>query len=210
MPTFTTYYNLAKPLVNDPIDEDLWGNELNDDLDIIDSTMHTLSLNVGVPIGGVLPYAGSTAPTNFLLCYGQAISRVTYADLFTVTGTTYGVGDGSTTFNLPDLRGRVGAGKDDMGGVSANRLTGLSGGVDGDILGGTGGSQSHVLTTAQLAAHTHGITGTVALNNAGNTSIKIQAPEGASATVQSDSIGSDEAHNNVQPTIILSYIIRAT
>lgn len=57
--------------------------------------------------GLIFPYAGSTAPAGFLLCDGSAVSRLTYADLFTLIGTTYGAGDGSTTFNVPDLRGSV-------------------------------------------------------------------------------------------------------
>lgn len=73
--------------------------------------------------GTVLPFAGSTAPDGWLLCYGQAVSRTTYAVLFAVIGTTYGIGDGSTTFNVPDLRGRVAAGKDDMGGSAAGVIT---------------------------------------------------------------------------------------
>ena len=72
-----------------------------------------------VPSGTVLPFAGTTAPIGFLLCSGQAVSRSTYPDLFAAIGTTYGAGDGSTTFNVPDLRGRVPAGKDDMGGGAA-------------------------------------------------------------------------------------------
>jgi len=72
--------------------------------------------------GTVLPFAGASAPTDWLLCYGQAVSRTTYANLFAVIGTTYGAGDGSTTFNVPDLRGRVAAGKENMGGTAANRL----------------------------------------------------------------------------------------
>lgn len=76
----------------------------------------------GIPAGAYLPFAGSTAPTGWLLCAGQAVSRTTYAALFAVVGTTYGIGDGSTTFNLPDLRGRVIAGKDDMNGTAANVL----------------------------------------------------------------------------------------
>jgi microcystin-dependent protein len=73
--------------------------------------------------GMIFDYAGSSAPSGFLLCYGQAISRTAFARLFEVVGTTFGVGDGSTTFNLPDLRGRVIAGKDDMGGSAAGVLT---------------------------------------------------------------------------------------
>lgn len=68
-----------------------------------------------MPVGSLLMYASDTLPSsNWVLCYGQAISRTTYAVLFTRLGTTYGVGDGSTTFNVPDLRGRVAAGRDDM------------------------------------------------------------------------------------------------
>lgn len=69
----------------------------------------------GAPSGVVLPFAGSTAPSGWLLCFGQAVSRTTYASLFAAIGTAFGVGDGSTTFNLPDMRGRVPGGKDDMG-----------------------------------------------------------------------------------------------
>lgn len=101
-------------------------------------------------VGTVLDFAGATPPEGFLLCYGQEVSRETYAALFGVIGVTYGEGDGSTTFNLPDLRGRVVAGKDNMGGISMDRLTNNSGaGVDGDTLGAAGGSES--LSTNDLS-----------------------------------------------------------
>ena len=106
-------------------------------------------------IGETIVLNGTTLPDLCLWENGQAVSRTTYAVLFLEIGTTHGVGDGSTTFNVPDSRGRVDAGKDDMGGSSANRLTGLSGGVDGDILGATGGAETHTLTTAQIEAHVH-------------------------------------------------------
>jgi len=111
------------------------------------------------PVGVIMPYAGSSAPTGWLLCYGQAVSRTTYSALFAIVGTTYGSGDGSTTFNVPDLRGRVAAGKDDMGGSAASRLTNSgtgNPGVNGTSLGAVGGVDRHTLTLAQLAAHTHG------------------------------------------------------
>jgi hypothetical protein len=120
-----------------------------------------------IPSGAIFPYGGTTEPSNYLFCYGQDVNRTTYSDLFTAIGTTYGVGDGATTFALPDLRGRVVAGKDDMGGTSANRLTDQSGGVNGDILGDSGGLETHTLTTAQLAAHRHGVTGPIAGGSAG-------------------------------------------
>ena len=68
-----------------------------------------------VPVGILLPFGGTAAPALWLLSFGQDVSRTTYALLFTAISTTYGVGDGSTTFGLPDLRGRVVAGQDDMG-----------------------------------------------------------------------------------------------
>lgn len=74
------------------------------------------------PTGVVLPFAGASAPTGWLLCAGQAVSRTTYSDLFAVISTAHGAGDGSTTFNLPDYRGRTPAGLDNMGGTAANRL----------------------------------------------------------------------------------------
>ncbi len=232
MPSFTTNFNLIKPNVNDPVDEDLWGGYLNDDLDDIDALIKTATdtaTAAGVPIGSVVDYAGSTAPTGYLFCFGQNVSRTTYAALFTAIGTTYGTGDGSTTFGLPDLRGRVSAGKDDMGGTSANRLTGLTGGVDGDVLGATGGAESHALTTAQLASHTHtmfanqyttGASGFAPTTDAQYTNIGHETGGASSYTIARNTnsltptlgkvleTGSGDAHNNVQPTIILNKIIR--
>jgi microcystin-dependent protein len=164
------------------------------------------------PIGVILPYGGSAAPTGWLLAYGQAVSRTTYAALFAVYSTTYGVGDGSTTFNVPDLRGRVPAGQDDMGGTSANRLTNpgtTSGGIDGDVLGGTGGEETHIQTLTELAAHAH----TYIRYNG---QINVQSGGGAgggiwqnSASPDTSSVGSSVGANVVQPTIILNYIIWA-
>ena len=192
-----------------------------------------------LPLGAILPYTALAAPnSNFVLCYGQAISRTTYATLYALLGTAYGVGDGSTTFNIPDLRGRVVAGFDSMGGSSANRLTGVSGGVDGDGLGNTGGSETHTLTEAQLAAHDHDATGLsgsaadhthqftydtaqIAANNVtfpvsaiqtsgGATTVTTQGSGTVAVTITGDTAdaGSGTAHNNVQPTIILPYIMR--
>lgn len=157
------------------------------------------------PAGAIIMYGGTTAPTGWLLCYGQAVSRSTYADLFTAIGTTYGSGDGSTTFNVPDIRGRVVAGQDDMGGTSANRLTGQTGGVDGDVLGGTGGAETHTLTTGEMPSHAHvmDISSTTGTNN------QVVAIGGTYAQgLATSSVGGGGAHNNVQPTIILNYIIK--
>lgn len=161
------------------------------------------------PIGTILIYAGTTAPNYWLFCYGQAISRTTYANLFAVIGTTYGTGDGSTTFNVPDIRGRVVAGQDDMGGVSADRLTGLSGGVDGDVLGGTGGAQSHTLATSEIPSHSHNIPGSAGPTTYTRGSLYPFTVDTLDArNVATGNTGGGGAHNNVQPTIILNYIIK--
>ncbi|MHC2867992.1 microcystin-dependent protein [Bradyrhizobium diazoefficiens] len=126
-----------------------------------------------IPIGGSLDFWGSSAPnSSFALMYGQAISRTTYATLFSLLGTTYGPGDGSTTFNIPDLRGRVVAGKDDMGGSAASRLTSSYFGATPTTLGASGGSQTQVLVTANLPPYTP------AGSASGSSSITIQSAQG--------------------------------
>ena len=176
-----------------------------------DGSFSYLTLATGFVSGMLMPYAGASAPSGWLLCYGQAISRTTYADLFTVIGTVYGVGDGSSTFNVPDLRGRVVAGQDDMGGSSANRLTNQTGGLNGDTLVDTGGSETHTLTEAQLPAHSHGTVvtnvGSTSSTNTGDGTNRIRLT-GITQSKSATSTGSGDAHNNVQPTIILNYIIK--
>jgi microcystin-dependent protein len=99
----------------------------------------------------MLPYTGSTAPNSaFVLPFGQAISRTTYVTYFSLVGTTYGSGDGSTTFNIIDMRGRLPYGQDNMGGSAAGRMTSTGGGIDGTTLGASGGNQTVTLARANL------------------------------------------------------------
>lgn len=168
---------------------------------------------VTLPSGIVLPYGGTSAPSGFILADGSSLSRTTFAALFAIFGTTYGSASG-TTFTVPDLRGRVVAGQDDMGGASANRLTGLSGGVNGDTLGGAGGAETHLLTGVQsgVAAHNHAyVAGTTNLvdgrqqEGGGDPLTDLPTSKNTSANSATDA---SQAHNNVQPTFILNYIIK--
>lgn len=184
-----------------------------------------------LPVGASVDYWGTTAPPFYLFPYGQNVSRTTYAALFAALSTTYGVGDGSTTFGLPDCRGRARVGKDNMGGSSADRLTNQSGGLDGDTLGATGGAETHTLSTAQLPVvtpagsisvsvtnpnvtdilRTSGAKqlGTTAFTDLYNPTVAGMGTITATATFSGTSFGSGSAHNNVQPSIVCNVILYA-
>lgn len=119
-----------------------------------------------VPIGGMIDYFGTTPPnSNFAFPFGQCISRTTYAALFALISTTYNGCDGTTTFGLPDLRGQLTAGRDDMGGSARNFITVGGSSCSGVTLGVNCGAQNVVLVTANLAAHTHNGTSDSASND---------------------------------------------
>jgi microcystin-dependent protein len=147
-----------------------------------------------IPAGAIMPYGGSSAPGGWLLCDGSAVSRTTYATLFAAIGTAYGAGDGSTTFNLPDMQGNVPVG---IGGSGVTSL------------GDTGGEQEHVLTISEMPSHRH--TDTLylyALANSTGRAFGISGSAQGSSVIASDYTGGDAAHNNMQPYMGVNYIIK--
>src|SRR5574342_348678 len=201
----------------------IWADDAQGDMLIQRGTSSPEYL--GVPTGTVLEFAGATAPAGYLLCYGQEVSRSTYAVLFAVIGTTHGVGNGTTTFNLPDYRGRVGVGKDDMGGSAANRITSGGSGINGTTLGAVGGAETHTLTVGQIPSHSHTATVTdpghshpfpnnpitgsgggvpVGTSTALWGTISNTSNATTGITVSNSNTGSGNAHNNTQPTIIIN------
>jgi microcystin-dependent protein len=132
----------------------------------------------------------------------------TQSGTHTAVACPYGLGDGTTTFNVPDLRGRVPAGADAMAGAAAaSRLTLAQTGGSYGVLGAFGGEQGHIITTAELASHTHGQSTTRGgINWAGGASTGQDSSLGNGLATAST--GSDNAHNTVQPTVVTNYIIK--
>lgn len=173
----------------------------NDDwLVIVDvstnETKKVKAMNVGTggggnsaPIGTIEAYSGNTAPNGYLLCDGSAVSRTTYSDLFDVIGTTYGTGDGSTTFNLPNIKGKVVVMLD-------------SNDTDFDTLGKTGGSK-------YLQRHTHTAPKGARLVTNDGTMLAVQDFVVASDSTFTTSEAGTGDSGNLQPYIVLNYIIKA-
>lgn len=157
-----------------------------------------------LPIGGMLPWTSDTIPENWLLCNGQAISRTTYSLLYAVIGTTYGTGDGSTTFNVPDMRDYVPVGKSS---TDANI----------NALGKKYGSQTVTLDTTMIPSHQHTFKGIKDVINTDSDGGGAKANNGQGNnygynTPNTELIGSTgggQAHNNMQKSIATNYIIKA-
>lgn len=169
-------------------------------------TAAMLADNAAVPPGAMMQYCGmntTTSPTGWLWCSGTDVSRDTYAALFVAIGDTYGVGDGSTTFSLPDMIGRVAVGIDTAGAriTEYNQIT------------QSGGADKHTLTTAELPAHNHAngdykyLLRQTDYNTAG--SVGYTAGEPDVVTVgEVASVGDSDAHNILQPYLIVNWMIK--
>lgn len=162
-----------------------------------------------VTVGMIQLLAGSPpdTATGWLVCDGSAVSRTTYALLFSTIGTTYGAGDGSTTFNLPDMRGRVPVG------------AGAGSGLTPRTVGQTMGEETHLLTTAEMPQHSHGLTdsqGNVIRleNGASNQTFGIRRVAGVFnltlvAPLTTQNTGGNTPHNIMQPGLVVNYVIWA-
>lgn len=182
------FVNSTQPALND--------TNLNLMQDNIERAINAQVSGDTLPIGTLLPFSGTNIPENWLLCDGRAISRTDYGQLFQVIGTTYGVGDGSTTFNLPNLKGRVPVGIDGTQ-------------TEFDTLGETGGEKTHTLTVDEMPSHNHTFRANLSFTGSGSDGTGLKQ---GTDTRPSDTIanrGGNQAHNNLQPYIVQKYIIKA-
>lgn len=152
----------------------------------------------GMPVGTPLMWLTDTAPDGWFIMDGSAKSRTVFADLFAVIGTTWGAGDGSTTFNIPNFKGRVAVGLD-------------SSQSEFDTLGETGGAKTHTLTVGEMPSHGHGLTLTGGINqdmgggsHYGPNTLGSWRQSGNSIA----NTGGGGAHNNLQPYIVVNFIIK--
>ena len=167
----------------------------------------------GIPTATIIPWSTASVPSGFLECNGQAVSRSTYAALFAVVGTTYGAGDGSTTFDVPDLQDNVPLGKS---GTKAVASTGGANTVTptGNIAGSTANA---TLSTAQLASHTH--PGSLTAN--AEDFQQNEAPQRPRSPTQTGAAGSGQGHSHnmsanfsgdaasvLQPYLTIMYVIK--
>jgi microcystin-dependent protein len=167
---------------------------------------------VQTPIGALIDYAGGNGgyiPPGWLNCIGQAVDRVAYAALFGVIGITYGAGDGATTFNLPDFRGRTSFGVDMNYSGQSQATNGRITTTTADLLtnGGVGGEETHQLTVPEMPSHNHSYTKPIL--DTTNVGPVTGSQYDAITTTNTGNAGGDQPHNNMPPFMLITKIIYA-
>lgn len=163
--------------------------------------VYTESGVTGTMTGEMRMYSGSSAPSGWLLCDGSAVSRSTYSTLFALISTDFGVGNGTTTFNIPDMRGRV-----PMGVNNGGLPNGANGALATRNRAATGGTETHTLLTAELAQHAHTFPVYNAANDQGfSFASRATSSQGTNTT---SNAGSNTPHANTQPFLVVNYIIK--
>lgn len=185
---YIEFNNNSQPALND--------TNINRLQQLIKQDIHGAVSGDTLPIGAIMPFGSNTIPENWLLCNGQAVSRTTYQELFNTIGITYGSGDGFTTFNLPDLQGKIPVGLDEND-------------TDFDTLGNTGGEKEHTLTINEMPSHTHKYHANLAFTGSGSDGSGLKQGSDLRPNDTIDSAGGGEPHNILQPYIVQNYIIKA-
>ena len=178
--------------------------------------------------GAIFPFPSQQPPDGWLLCNGQEVSRRDYSDLFNVLNVTYGIGNGRTTFNLPDLRGRTIAGLESMGntGPSGRLTASTTTGVNGSSLGAVGGRETHTLSSQEtgLNTHTHNHDVSVSWGGGYESGNKCNGGDGSSSSrwpggsftltwnygfvSDATSDSSAQPHPNLPPLVFLNWVIK--
>lgn len=176
-------------------------SDADNDVEWVNQTGEGSATGDTLPVGSIMPYPKATAPENWLACDGSAVSRTDYSELFSAIGTIFGAGDGSTTFNLPNFKGKVPVGLDTTD-------------TDFNTVGKTTGEKTHTLTELELPTHKHPNQHYAVSSDARNyrtyeATIATGTGNVYLATADSNDAGGGQAHNNIQPSVVTNYIIKA-